>query len=98
MGSLGSLDYLRVRTRKEKRTILMAYSNSTSTKTKSDNHTENHESENLSDAQSEQDMTQLDGELNELLEQAEEWIKENQTMAMLGGFGLGVFIGVLLRR
>ena len=34
----------------------------------------------------------------ELIQQAKSWIDENQTLAMLGGFGLGVFIGVLLRR
>lgn len=40
----------------------------------------------------------LEGEYNELIDQAKGWVKENQTMAMLGGFGFGVFIGVLLRR
>lgn len=40
----------------------------------------------------------LEGEYNELIDHARVWVKENQTMAMLGGFGFGVFIGVLLRR
>ncbi len=40
----------------------------------------------------------LEKEYDELVEQARSWIEANQTMAMLGGFGLGVFIGVLLRR
>ena len=34
----------------------------------------------------------------DLLEQAKSWVEENQTAAMLSGFGFGVFIGVLLRR
>ena len=76
----------------------MTYSNSTSTKTKSDNHTESHQAGNQGDSGGDQEANQFDGELNIMLEQAEEWIRENQTMAMLGGFGLGVFIGVLLRR
>ena len=38
------------------------------------------------------------GEYNDLLEQAKVWVEENQTAAMLSGFGFGVFIGVLLRR
>jgi len=40
----------------------------------------------------------LEMEYHDLTEKAREWIEENQAMAMLGGFGLGVFIGVLLRR
>ena len=40
----------------------------------------------------------FDAEYSELIEQAKTWVEENQTMAMLGGFGFGVFIGVLLRR
>lgn len=39
-----------------------------------------------------------EAELNQFFDQAQDWIKENQTLAMLGGFGFGVFIGVLLRR
>ncbi len=38
------------------------------------------------------------GELDDLLVQAKNWVEENQTTAMLSGFGFGVFIGVLLRR
>ena len=76
----------------------MSYSNSTSTKTSSDNHTENHTTGHSNGSGSDHEASQLDGELNQLLEQAEDWIKDNQTLAMLGGFGLGVFIGVLLRR
>ncbi len=38
------------------------------------------------------------GEYGEMIAQAKTWIEENQTAAMLGGFGFGVFIGVLLRR
>lgn len=38
------------------------------------------------------------GEYGEMLEQAKAWVEENQTAAMLSGFGFGVFIGVLLRR
>ena len=41
---------------------------------------------------------EIGGEYGELIEQAKIWIEENQTAAMLGGFGFGVFIGVLLRR
>ena len=40
----------------------------------------------------------INGEYADLVEQAREWIEENQTAAMLSGFGFGVFIGVLLRR
>ena len=40
----------------------------------------------------------LEFDYNELLSQASAWIEENQTLAILGGFGFGVFIGVLLRR
>lgn len=98
MGSLGSLKYLRVRTTKEKRIIFMSHSNSTSEETKSGNHAENYPPESSDSIGNDQDLGQMDGELNLLIEQAEDWIKENQTVAMLGGFGLGVFIGVLLRR
>ena len=38
------------------------------------------------------------GEYGELIGQAKAWIEDNQTTAMLSGFGFGVFIGVLLRR
>ena len=34
----------------------------------------------------------------DIVEQAKEWVEQNQTAAMLSGFGFGVFIGVLLRR
>jgi len=40
----------------------------------------------------------IGGEYGELIGQAKTWIEENQTAAMLSGFGFGVFIGVLLRR
>jgi hypothetical protein len=40
----------------------------------------------------------LEEEYREIIDQAKSWVEENQTMAMLGGFGLGVFLGVLLRR
>ena len=76
----------------------MSHSNSTSKETKSGNHTENYKAGSSGSVSNEQDLGQMDAELNVLIEQAEDWIKENQTMAMLGGFGLGVFIGVLLRR
>ena len=76
----------------------MSYSNSTSTEQKSDNHTENHNTESLDESGFEPEAGELDGERNQLVEQAEDWIRDNHTVAMLGGFGLGVFIGVLLRR
>ncbi len=40
----------------------------------------------------------INGEYADLVVQARDWIEENQTAAMLSGFGFGVFIGVLLRR
>ena len=40
----------------------------------------------------------LEAEYAELVTQAKHWIEENQSLAILGGFGFGVFIGVLLRR
>ena len=40
----------------------------------------------------------LEGEYLDLMNQAKDWIQENQALAMLGGFGFGVFIGVLLRK
>ncbi len=40
----------------------------------------------------------INGEYADLVDQAREWVEENQTAAMLSGFGFGVFIGVLLRR
>lgn len=45
-----------------------------------------------------QSADSIAGEYGELITQARTWIEENQTAAMLGGFGFGVFIGVLLRR
>ena len=32
-----------------------------------------------------------------LMAEALSWVEENQTLAMLGAFALGVFIGVLMR-
>ncbi len=34
----------------------------------------------------------------DVLQQATHWVQENQQLALLGAFGVGVFIGVLLRR
>ena len=76
----------------------MSHSNSTSTKNPRDNHSEDQEAESMDPSNNGYDSGQDEGELNLLLEQAEGWIKNNQTTAMIGGFGLGVFIGVLLRR
>lgn len=76
----------------------MSYSNSTSTKTSGKNHTDDHEETGKDVSSDAHEATMDEAELNILLEQAEDWIRENQTVAMLGGFGLGVFIGVLLRR
>ncbi len=33
-----------------------------------------------------------------LMEAALAWVRENQTLAMLGAFAAGVFVGVLMRR
>lgn len=33
-----------------------------------------------------------------LLDDATRWMRENQTVALLGAFGVGVFLGVLLRK
>lgn len=75
----------------------MSYSKSTSTQTSGTNHTNSQEKMG-DDVSSGHDTMMDEAELNLLLEQAEDWIRDNQTVAMLGGFGLGVFIGVLLRR
>ena len=40
----------------------------------------------------------LEPDYAHLMNQAKAWVEDNQTAAMLGGFGFGVFIGVLLRR
>ncbi len=50
-----------------------------------------------SEHHSESDLS-LDTDYAALVEQAKTWVEDNQTAAMLGGFGFGVFIGVLLRR
>lgn len=76
----------------------MADSNSSSTKKPEENHIGSGQPDSDSMNDSPEDGFSTDGELNQLFEQAQDWIKENQTTAMLGGFGLGVFIGVLLRR
>lgn len=34
----------------------------------------------------------------ELLGQAKTWVQDNQGVAMIGAFGVGVFLGVLMRR
>jgi hypothetical protein len=34
----------------------------------------------------------------ELLDEATRWVRANQTVALLGAFGIGVFVGVLLRK
>ena len=72
----------------------MTHSNSTSHGADRDNHADAHASAYTNG----EGTMPLDGELNVFLDQAQVWIKENRTLAMLGGFGLGVFIGVLLRR
>ena len=76
----------------------MSYSDSMSTKTPDGKYEENHDSGSQDNPGSDAELSQFDGELNQLIELAEDWVRENHTMAMLGGFGLGVFIGVLLRR
>ena len=76
----------------------MTHSNPPSTKSPEENHIGTDNSQEVPESDAQTDGIHADGELNKILDQAQEWIKENQTMAMLGGFGLGVFIGVLLRR
>ena len=34
----------------------------------------------------------------ELVEQTKAWVQDNKGLAMLGAFGVGVFLGVMLRR
>ena len=76
----------------------MTNSDVTSSNSPKENHVGTGNSQHTHEASSPSEETLLDGELNKILDQAQDWIKENQTVAMLGGFGLGVFIGVLLRR
>ena len=74
----------------------MSHSNSTTSNAEQANHSENRSQSHA--ANGEADFASLDGDLNIIFDQAQDWIKENQTLAMLGGFGLGVFIGVLMRQ
>ncbi|MDZ4702184.1 MAG: hypothetical protein SH809_20910 [Rhodothermales bacterium] len=36
--------------------------------------------------------------LEAILDDATRWVRANQTVALLGAFGIGVFLGVLLRK
>ena len=76
----------------------MTHSNTPSTKSPEENHVGTGNSQHNHEGDGFSEQAHSEGELNKILDQAQEWIKENQTAAMLGGFGLGVFIGVLLRR
>ncbi len=35
--------------------------------------------------------------IDDWLETAEEWVRDNRTLALVGSFAVGVFIGVMLR-
>ena len=35
--------------------------------------------------------------IDDWIESAETWVRDNRSLAMLGSFALGVFIGVMLR-
>lgn len=35
--------------------------------------------------------------LEDWIDAAEDWVRENRTLALVGSFALGVFIGVMLR-
>ncbi len=34
----------------------------------------------------------------DILDEATRWVRANQTVALIGAFGVGVFLGVLLRK
>ncbi len=35
--------------------------------------------------------------LEDWIDSAEEWVRENRTLALLGSFAVGVFVGVMMR-